>query len=221
MLEENDRPLTLDDYEDPTSNLPLAQSNAVMALATATSELARAISKISYTPTQWVDNSEPDINAANLNKIEQGILQATTAIKGAVDAINAINGNISNRFATGETVFNTVNDFPMNGSSFGSVRNPLTLYEGFTIPKYSKCIFINYTNSNDGALIAIEGGKTYTAFRNNGIWQDGKILITNTDLNETVRNLAIDGRLGLDFNSTTKILSLYLGSNRIGTINVN
>lgn len=45
--------------------------------------------------------------------------------------------------------------------------------------------------------------------------------ITNTDLNETVRNLAIDGRLGLDFNSTTKILSLYLGSNRIGTINVN
>lgn len=99
-----------------------------------------------------------------------------------MDLINQTNGNISNRFATGETVFNTVNDFPMNGSGFGSVREPLTLYEGFTIPKYSKCIFINYTNSNDGALIAIKGDKTYTAFRNNSIWQDGKILITNTDL---------------------------------------
>lgn len=87
----NDVPLS---GEESAPELPLAQSDAVMALASATSELARAISKISYTPTQWVDNSEPDINAANLNKIEQGILQATTAINGAVDAINAINTDL-------------------------------------------------------------------------------------------------------------------------------
>ncbi len=55
----------------------------------------------------------------------------------------------------------------------------------------------------------------------NGTWTGWKTMVSNTDLNETVRNLAIDGRIGLDFNSTTKILSLYLGSNRIGTINVN
>lgn len=128
---------------------------------------------------------------------------------------------MTSRFATSEVVFSTIDDFPKIGSGFGVVRNPLTLYEGFTIPEYSRCIFINYTNSNDGALIAIMSDKTYTAFRNNGNWQSGRILATNTDLNETVRNLAIDGRLGLDFNSTTKILSLYLGSNRIGTINVN
>lgn len=84
--------------------------------------------------------------------------------------------------AVSETVFSTIDDFPKTGSGFGVVRNPLTLYEGFTIPEYSRCIFINYTNSNDGALIAIISDKTYTAFRNNGKWQSGRILVTNTDL---------------------------------------
>lgn len=194
----NDVPLS---GEESAPELPLAQSDAVMALASATSELARAISKISYTPTRWVDNSEPDINAANLNKIEQGILQATTAINGAVDAINAINGNLSNRFAINKQEFSTINDFPEYGSCFGVANQTLTLYEGFSIPAYSRIIFINYTDSKDAALIAVAyGGKTYTAFRNRNIWQDGKILISNTDL-----------RFYSTTNGITKIASLPWG----------
>ena len=102
--------------------------------------------------------------------------------------------------AVSETVFSTIDDFPKTGSGFGVVRNPLTLYEGFTIPEYSRCIFINYTNSNDGALIAIISDKTYTAFRNNGKWQSGRILVTNTDL-----------RFYSTTNGITKIASLPWG----------
>ena len=34
-----------------------------------------------YTPTIWVDDSAPDIDAANLNHIENGIKNSTDAIK--------------------------------------------------------------------------------------------------------------------------------------------
>lgn len=112
-------------------------------------------------------------------------LMSQNITKNAND-ISDINGNLINRLAVSETVFSTIDDFPKTGSGFGVVRNPLTLYEGFTIPEYSRCIFINYTNSNDGALIAIISDKTYTAFRNNGKWQSGRILVTNTDLNPEV-----------------------------------
>ena len=115
--------------------------------------------------------------------------------------------------AVSETVFSTIDDFPKTGSGFGVVRNPLTLYEGFTIPEYSRCIFINYTNSNDGALIAIISDKTYTAFRNNGKWQSGRILVTNTDLTPSIYTgdiLAHANRLSAGF---------YPISTSSGTIN--
>lgn len=97
------------------------------------------------------------------------------------------NGNLSNRFAINKQEFSTINDFPEYGSCFGVASQTLTLYEGFSIPAYSRIIFINYTDSKDAALIAVAyGGKTYTAFRNRNIWQDGKILISNTDLNPEV-----------------------------------
>ena len=106
--------------------------------------------------------------------------------------------------AVSETVFSTIDDFPKTGSGFGVVRNPLTLYEGFTIPEYSRCIFINYTNSNDGALIAIISDKTYTAFRNNGNWQSGRILVTNTDLTARFNPIRINGELNDTFKSILK-----------------
>lgn len=106
--------------------------------------------------------------------------------------------------AVSETVFSTIDDFPKTGSGFGVVRNPLTLYEGFTIPEYSRCIFINYTNSNDGALIAIISDKTYTAFRNNGKWQSGRILVTNTDLTARFNPIEINGTKGDTFKNVLK-----------------
>ena len=42
---------------------------------------------MSYTKTNWVNNSEPPISADNLNKIEQGIYDATEGLAGKVDKV--------------------------------------------------------------------------------------------------------------------------------------
>lgn len=83
-------------------------------------------------------------------------------------------GNIVTRFAKEYIHFNTINDFPEIGSAFGVNIRDLVLYEGFVIPSYSRCIFINYGTSRDAAIIAISsGGTVYTAFRNNDVWING------------------------------------------------
>lgn len=78
-------------------------NEATISLAVAQS-LADALQKIeSYTPTVWVDNESPDIDAAHLNKAEQAIMRVTTAMNSAVDVIkdlqsqvNTTNNNLSN-----------------------------------------------------------------------------------------------------------------------------
>ena len=80
-------------------------NEATISLAVAQS-LADALQKIeSYTPTVWVDNESPDIDAAHLNKAEQAITRVTTAMNSAVDVIkdlqsqvNTTNNNLSNKF---------------------------------------------------------------------------------------------------------------------------
>lgn len=88
-----------------------AEENTV-SLASAQA-LADALAKIEvYTPTTWVDNSSPDIDAEHLNKPEQAIKRVTDALNSAVDvikdlqsqvtknsgAISDVNNNLSNRF---------------------------------------------------------------------------------------------------------------------------
>lgn len=51
-----------------------------------------------YTPTTWVNDSEPDINATNLNKIEQGI-------QSAVGGVNGILNSLTNQLSTDTTKF--------------------------------------------------------------------------------------------------------------------
>lgn len=43
---------------------------------------------MAYEPTAWVDDAEPDLEASNLNKIEQGIADAHTAAAAAQTAAN-------------------------------------------------------------------------------------------------------------------------------------
>lgn len=50
--------------------------------------LASALAKIeAYVPTEYVDNSEPDIDAENLNHAEQGIMRVTNLLNASVDVI--------------------------------------------------------------------------------------------------------------------------------------
>lgn len=79
-------------------------NEATISLSTVQA-LADALQKIeSYTPTVWVDNESPDIDAAHLNKAEQAIMRVTTAMNSAVDVIkdlqsqvNTTNNNLSNK----------------------------------------------------------------------------------------------------------------------------
>lgn len=88
-----------------------AEENTV-SLASAQA-LADALAKIeAYTPTTWVDNSSPDIDAEHLNKPEQAIKRVTDALNSAVDVIkdlqsqvtknagdiSTVNNNLSNKF---------------------------------------------------------------------------------------------------------------------------
>lgn len=104
--------------------------------------------------------------------------------KNAADIVTT-NNNLSKRFAINNTenTYNALSDLPETGSEFGATTTGLTLYDGFNIPAYSRICFMNYGNSKDGAIFAIDGdGKSYTAFRNTGTWYKGKSLATKDDL---------------------------------------
>lgn len=66
--------------------------------------LASALAKIeAYVPTEYVDNSEPDIDAEHLNHAEQGIMRVTNLLNAAVDVIQGQ----ESRLADAETKIGT------------------------------------------------------------------------------------------------------------------
>ena len=74
-------------------------------------------------------------------------------------------------------VINSINDFPKSGSSFGVTNTGFVLYAGFSIPAYTRLIFINYGEYSDGALLGVTtGGDILVAFRNGNVWRHGRML---------------------------------------------
>lgn len=85
--QENNLPLT----SDVGYNLESAQASALSSLSETAQALTVAINKIAaYVPTQWVNGTEPDIDEDNLNKIEEGIKNATNAVNSSIDAITEL-----------------------------------------------------------------------------------------------------------------------------------
>lgn len=63
----------------------MSEENVSLPVAQA---LASALAKIeAYVPTEYVDNSEPDLDAEHLNHAEQGIMRVTNLLNAAVDVI--------------------------------------------------------------------------------------------------------------------------------------
>lgn len=157
-----------------------------------------------------------------------------TGVKGAKESTFHV-GNVSlsaenigaatredfdDRFAINTKTFNALTDFPSSGSGFGvcTATNGITLYDGFTIPKYSRIIFANYGASADGALIAFAAnGKTYTAIRNSGTWQNGEIFeiglihkhfptgSTSSDIYEYADQVVAKSKFEIIYITTTKL----------------
>lgn len=67
------------------------------------SALEDQLSKIDeYIPTDYVDDSEPDLDAEHLNKAEQAIMRATSLLNLSVDAINTIADKVANQLLTND-----------------------------------------------------------------------------------------------------------------------
>ena len=84
-----------------------AEENTV-SLASAQA-LADALAKIeAYTPTTWVDNSSPDIDAEHLNKPELAIKRVTDALNSAVDVIKDLQSQVTKNAGDISTVNNNL-----------------------------------------------------------------------------------------------------------------
>lgn len=81
----------------------MSEENVSLPVAQA---LASALAKIeSYVPTEYVDNSEPDIDAEHLNHAEQGIMRVTNLLNAAVDVIQGQESRLAdaeNKIGTAE-----------------------------------------------------------------------------------------------------------------------
>lgn len=120
--------------------------------------------------------------------------------------------NLNKRFAINKTenAYNTISDFPTTGSGFGVNTKNLTLYTGFVIPAYSRICFMNYMDSPDAAISAVSpGGDIYSAFRNGGVWQNGKISASKDDLGVFLTNT---GTKAAVYKSEIGITSLNLSA---------
>ena len=79
----------------------MSEENVSLPVAQA---LASALAKIeAYVPTEYVDNSEPDLDAEHLNHAEQGIMRVTNLLNAAVDVIQGQ----ESRLADAETKIGT------------------------------------------------------------------------------------------------------------------
>lgn len=109
-----------------------AEENTV-SLASAQA-LADALAKIeAYTPTTWVDNSSPDIDAEHLNKPEQAIKRVTDALNSAVDVIKNLQSQVTKNAGAISDVNNNLDNSKLKSMTFTtrsdeyaqiSIRNP-------------------------------------------------------------------------------------------------
>lgn len=154
-----------------------AEENTV-SLASAQA-LADALTKIeAYTPTTWVDNSSPDIDAEHLNKPEQAIKRVTDALNSAVDvikdlqsqatknagAISDVNNNLSQKFAAKDISNGSLNQITTTGFYFGSNITEVTPY----IKSHKWCLINAYVSGNSASIFVIAGDAMALSIYRNG-----------------------------------------------------
>lgn len=155
-------------------------NEATISLSTVQA-LADALQKIeSYTPTVWVDNESPDIDAAHLNKAEQAIMRVTTAMNSAVDVIkdlqsqvNTTNNNLNSALIYRGDITGDLNRASKNGITPGyyTVGNSSTISNG---PKgIAWCTFIQFYDNFHTQMIINTTGLFVRKFAGNPVeWID-------------------------------------------------
>lgn len=150
---------------------------------------------MSYTKTTWVDNSEPPISADNLNKIEQGIYDATEGLAGKVDKVTG-KGLSTNDYTDAEKTklagidMTTKQDTLVSGTNIKTVNSTSLLGSGNVAVQETLVSGTNIKTINGNSLlgsgnIVIQGGGggstvAYTPTVTSGT-ELGKINIDGTD----------------------------------------
>lgn len=89
---------------DPANDPATLESALLVSTYAALNKLAE------YVPTEYVNNSEPDINAEHLNNTEQGLLRVTNLLNGAVDVINDLQTTVAKQASAIDTLNSNVTD---------------------------------------------------------------------------------------------------------------
>lgn len=123
---------------------------------------------MSYTKTTWVDNSEPPISADNLNKIEQGIYDATEGLADKVDKVTG-KGLSTNDYTDAEKTklagidMTTKQDTLISGTNIKTVNSTSLLGSGNVAVQETLVSGTNIKTINGNSLlgsgnIVIQGG---------------------------------------------------------------
>ena len=99
-MEENgaEKDTTTEVVTDPANDPATLESALLVSTYAALSKLA------DYVPTEYVNNSEPDIDAEHLNNTEQGLLRVTNLLNGAVDVINDLQTTVAKQASAIDTL---------------------------------------------------------------------------------------------------------------------
>lgn len=136
----------------------MSEENVSLPVAQA---LASALAKIeAYVPTEYVDNSEPDLDAEHLNHAEQGIMRVTNLLNAAVDVIQGQ----ESRLADAETKIGT--DALTGGmtdlsSGLNKLNSDLVLYNN---PITASIVSANNKLAVDSAYIVKIAPKIYICY---------------------------------------------------------
>lgn len=123
--------------------------------------LASALAKIeAYVPTEYVDNSEPDIDAEHLNHAEQGIMRVTNLLNAAIDVIQGQESRLAdaeNKIGT-DALTGGMTDL---SSGLNKLNSDLVLYNN---PITASIVGANNKLAVDSAYIVTIAPKIYICY---------------------------------------------------------
>ena len=145
---------------DPANDPATLESALLVSTYAALNKLAE------YVPTEYVNNSEPDLDAEHLNNTEQGLLRVTNLLNGAVDVINDLQTTVANQASAIETLNSkmwtrhqiSIPSVTTNSSGYASIVE----YKPSDAPQYFVSIVANWNSTKppywiSGNLIYLMG----------------------------------------------------------------
>lgn len=145
---------------DPANDPATLESAILMSTYAALNKLAE------YVPTEYVNNSEPDIDAEHLNNTEQGLLRVTNLLNGAVDVINDLQTTVAQQASAIETLNSKIQtgtsaSVDINPNSMGTLD--ITFDKAFSKTPSIVCSIKSGTNNYKyGSVVAFVDFNTVT-----------------------------------------------------------